>query len=92
MVFFDAAEIRAIVEKLAAEVGLPADLAITVDIDETTPMGRSLLQSLDPVVLSLESRCARGPEAAPPARRSRRHRRARSAALRGARPARPRLR
>ena len=42
MVFFDAAEIRAIVEKLAAEVGLPADLAITVDIDETTPMGRSL--------------------------------------------------
>jgi hypothetical protein len=55
MVFFDAAEIRAIVEKLAAEVGLPADLAITVEIDETTPMGRSLLQSVDPVVLSLES-------------------------------------
>ena len=62
MVLFDAAEIRAIVEKLAAEVGLPADLAITVDIDETTPMGRSLLQSLDPVVLSLESGALEDPK------------------------------
>ena len=55
MVFFDAAEIQGIVEKLAAEVGLPADLPIIVDVDETTPMGRSLLQSIDPIVLSLES-------------------------------------
>ena len=62
MVMFDANEIRAIVEKLAAEVGLPADLAITVDIDETTPMGRSLLQSLEPVVLSLESGALEDPK------------------------------
>lgn len=55
MVLFDAAEIRAIVEKLAAEVGIPTEVPITVDIDETTPMGRSLVQSIDPVVLSLES-------------------------------------
>ena len=55
MVFFDADEIRAIVEKLAAEVGLPDDLSITVDIDETTPMGHAAVESLDPTVLSLES-------------------------------------
>jgi hypothetical protein len=62
MVSFDAAEIRAIVEKLSSEIGLPADLAITVDIDETTPMGRSLLSSVDPVVLSLESGALEDPK------------------------------
>ena len=41
MVFFDAAEIRAIVEKLVAEIGLPGDLSVTVEVDETTPMGRA---------------------------------------------------
>jgi hypothetical protein len=62
MVFFDAAEIRAIAEKLAVEVGLPADLAITIEIDETTPMGRAQLQSIDPVVLSLESGALEDPK------------------------------
>jgi hypothetical protein len=62
MVLFDAAEIRAIVEKLASEVGLPADLALIVDIDETTPMGRSLVTSADPVVLSLESGALEDPK------------------------------
>lgn len=55
MVFFDAAEIRAIVEKLVAEVGLPADLAVTIDIDEATPMGRARVASFDPVVITAES-------------------------------------
>lgn len=62
MVFFDAAEIQAIVERLAAEIGLPADLSITIDIDETTPMGRSVLQSVDPVILSLESGALEDPK------------------------------
>jgi hypothetical protein len=62
MVLFDSAEIRALTEKLASEVGLPDELAITVDIDETTPMGRSVLTSLDPVVLSLESGALEDPK------------------------------
>jgi hypothetical protein len=62
MVLFDAAEIRAIVEKLQGELGLPADLSITVDVDETTPMGRALLSSLDPVVLSIESGALEDPK------------------------------
>ena len=62
MVFFDATEIRAIVEKLASEVGLPAGMAITVDIDETTPMGHAFLRSTEPVVLSLESGALEDPK------------------------------
>ena len=55
MVFFDAEEIRGIVEKLVAEIGLPDDLSVTVDIDETTPMGRARVESVDPVVITAES-------------------------------------
>lgn len=55
MVFFESAEIRALVERLATEVGLPDELDITVDVDETTPLGSAKLTSLDPIVLSLQS-------------------------------------
>lgn len=55
MVFFDAAEVQGIVEKLVAEVGLPADLSVTIEIDETTPMGRARVASYDPVVITAES-------------------------------------
>ena len=55
LVQFDAGEIRALVERLAGEIGLPADLAIRVEIDETTPLGNARLASLDPVLLTLES-------------------------------------
>lgn len=55
MVFFDAAEIRAIVERLVAEVGLPGDLAVTIEVDETTPMGRARVASFEPLVITAES-------------------------------------
>ena len=55
MVFFEPAEIRALIEGLAAEVGLPADLAIRLEVDETTPLGNAKVTSLDPVVISVES-------------------------------------
>lgn len=55
MVYFDAAEIRAIVEQLVTEVGLPGDLTVTIDVDETTPMGRARVASLEPVVITAES-------------------------------------
>jgi hypothetical protein len=55
MVEFDAAEIAALVQQLADEVGLPSDLTIRVEIDETTPLGAAFVASYDPVVLSLES-------------------------------------
>jgi hypothetical protein len=55
MVFFDAAEIQGIVEKLVAQVGLPDDLPVTVEVDETTPMGRARVESTDPLVITAES-------------------------------------
>ena len=55
MVFFDAAEIQGIVEKLVAEIGLPSDLRVTVEIDETTPMGRARVASIDPLLITAES-------------------------------------
>ncbi|MGQ0433249.1 MAG: hypothetical protein ACT452_12670 [Microthrixaceae bacterium] len=62
MVFFDAGEIRAIVEHLATQIGLAPDLTITVDIDETTPMGHAAVRSTDPVVLTLESGALEDPK------------------------------
>ncbi|HJR24311.1 MAG TPA: hypothetical protein VJ804_02480 [Acidimicrobiales bacterium] len=55
LVLYDAAEIRGLVERLVPQIGLPADLAIRVEIDETTPLGNARVASLDPVTLSLES-------------------------------------
>jgi hypothetical protein len=55
MVFFDAAEIRAIVEGLVAEIGLPADATVTIEVDETTPLGRAQVASVDPIVITAES-------------------------------------
>jgi len=55
LVQFDAGEIRALTERLAGEIGLPADLEVRIEVDETTPLGNARLASLDPVVLTLES-------------------------------------
>ncbi|HEY9558351.1 MAG TPA: hypothetical protein VIR58_16560 [Acidimicrobiales bacterium] len=55
LVLFDPAQIRAIVERLVGEVGLPAERDVVIEIDETTPLGRSQLVSLDPITLTLES-------------------------------------
>ncbi len=55
MVFFDAAELQGIVEKLVEEVGLPVDLPVTLEVDETTPMGRARVASYDPVLITAES-------------------------------------
>ena len=55
MVFFDAAEIRAIVEKLVREIGLPGDANVTIEVDETTPLGRAVVVSAEPIVITAES-------------------------------------
>jgi len=63
MVLFDGAEIRSIAEELASAIGLPSELAITIAVDETTPLGRAELQSADPVVLAVESGALEDPKA-----------------------------
>lgn len=52
-VFFDGATIAAITEKLMGEIGLDCD--VRIEVDETTPLGRARLASLDPVVIAAES-------------------------------------
>ena len=55
LVFFDAEEIRTLIERLVAEVGLPEGTEVRLEVDETTPMGRARLVSTDPITLQLES-------------------------------------
>jgi hypothetical protein len=52
-VFFDGAAITAVAEKLLGEIGLDKD--VRIDVDETTPLGRAKVTSVDPIVLSVES-------------------------------------
>jgi hypothetical protein len=55
MVFFDPAQVRGIVEQLVSEIGLPADLTVRLEVDESTPLGNARVTSIDPVVISVES-------------------------------------
>ena len=61
---FDAAEIRAIVEKLVAEVGLPADLDVRLEVDESDAVGSRHGRVDRPVGDHRRERRARGPQAA----------------------------
>lgn len=53
-VLFDAAVIEKVVGEIADLVGVPSDATILVNIDETTPLGRTQVVSLDPITLSVE--------------------------------------
>lgn len=53
-VTFDAAEVARLVGEIADLVGLPADLPVHVAIDETTPLGRTRIASLEPVTIEVE--------------------------------------
>lgn len=55
MVDFDRDTLVRLIDETARAVGLPDDVTITVDLDETTPMGRAAVESYDPLVLSVES-------------------------------------
>ena len=54
MVFFEPDRIKAVAEETAAAVGLPADLAVRIEIDEVSPLGRSTVTSLSPVTITVE--------------------------------------
>ncbi len=51
---FEAGTIQRLVGEVADLVGLAPDTTIEVKIDEATPLGRSQVTSLDPIVLSVE--------------------------------------
>ena len=62
MVNFDSARIAALASEVADRVGLPADLPITVDVDEAMPLGRTRIASLDPVVISVQGGAFENPK------------------------------
>jgi len=53
LIEFDAGQIRAVAMKLMDEIGVP--VALRIEVDETTPLGRAWTSSLEPLVLSVES-------------------------------------
>ena len=54
MVLFDQPAILATAERVAAEVGLPDDLDIRVEVNEAVPLARVRVPSLDPVVVEVD--------------------------------------
>ncbi len=55
LVFFDAKRIGGLVEQVAQTIGLPEDRPIEIVVDETSPLGRIRIESLDPIKVSLHS-------------------------------------
>lgn len=53
-VSFDAARVADLTGKIADKVGLPADIEVRIEIDEASPLGRTRLESLDPIIISVE--------------------------------------
>ncbi len=61
LVDFDPERISAIAEKLVGDVGL-ADVDVQIEVDETSPLGRSKLTSEEPVSIWAESGAFEGPK------------------------------
>ena len=51
---FDAGEIAELTSKLADQIGFPDDAVIEIEIDESTPAGRTRTDSLDPIKLHID--------------------------------------
>ena len=62
LVDFDPARIRAIAEEAADAAGLPADLEVVVEVDDSSPLGVTSLESVDPVHIRLESGALEDPK------------------------------
>lgn len=54
LVAYDPADIARIFADVAERIGLPDDLPIAVEVDETVPLARIALVSVEPVVVSVE--------------------------------------
>jgi len=55
LVDFDAGQIAALADELARKVGLGEDVPVLIEVDETTPLGRTEMVSVDPVHIRTES-------------------------------------
>ena len=62
LVSYDAAEIASILEDLIAAIGLPSELDVRLEVDESTPLGRATVASIDPLVITVESGALEDPK------------------------------
>lgn len=59
---FDADTIAALADELAAKIGLGADVPITIEVDESSALGHTDLESVDPVRIRTESGALENPK------------------------------
>ena len=62
LVSYDAGEIASIVDELVNAIGLPGDLDVRIEVDESTPLGRATIASTDPLVITCESGALEDPK------------------------------
>ena len=62
LVSYDAGEIASIIEELVGAIGLPSDLDVSIEVDESTPLGRASVTSISPLVISVESGALEDPK------------------------------
>jgi len=62
LVDFDPARIKAITEEVADAAGLPPDQEVVVEVDDSSPLGRSSIDGMDPIHISLESGALEDPK------------------------------
>jgi hypothetical protein len=62
LVSYDSAEIASIIDELIAAIGLPADLDVRLEVDESTPLGRAHIASIDPLLITVESGALEDPK------------------------------
>jgi hypothetical protein len=62
LVDFEPERIKAIAEQVADAAGLPADQQVVVEVDDSSPLGRSSIDGMDPIHISLESGALEDPK------------------------------
>lgn len=62
LVDFDPERVKAITESVADAAGLPADAEVVVEIDDSTPLGVTSLEGVDPIHIRLESGALEDPK------------------------------
>ena len=62
LVDFEPERIKAIAEQVADAAGLPADREVIVEVDDRSPLGRSSIDGMDPIHISLESGAIEDPK------------------------------
>jgi hypothetical protein len=55
MVLFEADRIARVAADVIGRVGLPSDQHVRVEVDEQSPLGRAVVQSIEPLVIRAES-------------------------------------